>query len=202
MYLLPPKQRSDGRFPYDGDEVVIRRAIGLKKDEFYVGKKHVTKQEINSLLESAGFSRSNPYYIVQQGRINALTMMKDSVRRCELLQTLLLVRTMSCLANVDSPSAPPPSISAQERLELLKEVAGTNVYDDKRAASLRQMAEAEAQRAQTVDVLAYINERLAELESEKDELDEYQALDRKRRCLEFTIYDREYTEAKAKVRFV
>ena len=101
MYLLPPKQRSDGRFPYDGDEVVIRRAIGLKKDEFYVGKKHVTKQEINSLLESAGFSRSNPYYIVQRGKVNALCMMKDEERLALLKEVAGTTTTMR--------SAPTPS---------------------------------------------------------------------------------------------
>lgn len=30
-----------------------------------------SKQEVMNLLESAGFSRSNPYYIVQQGKVGA-----------------------------------------------------------------------------------------------------------------------------------
>lgn len=85
---------SDARFPIDKEEVVIRRTIGLKKDEYFLDKKHVSyvdckirlqnawgmltlflfcfghrKTEINSLLESAGFSRSNPYYIVRQGKV-------------------------------------------------------------------------------------------------------------------------------------
>jgi structural maintenance of chromosome 3 (chondroitin sulfate proteoglycan 6) len=55
-----------------------------------------------SLLESAGFSSSNPYYIVEQGKVNMLTTMKDS-----------------------------------HRLELLKEVAGTKVYDEKRKESIK-----------------------------------------------------------------
>lgn len=76
----------------DGDEVVLRRTIGLKKDEFFLNRKRVTKQEVSSLLESAGFSKSNPYYIVQQGKVSTLTLMKDA-----------------------------------ERLNLLKEVAGTKV---------------------------------------------------------------------------
>lgn len=76
----------------DGDEVVLRRTIGLKKDEFFLNRKRVTKQEVSSLLESAGFSKSNPYYIVQQGKVSTLTLMKDD-----------------------------------ERLDLLKEVAGTKV---------------------------------------------------------------------------
>ncbi|CAM9495436.1 unnamed protein product, partial [Hapterophycus canaliculatus] len=56
---------SDGRLAQDGDEVVLRRNIGTKKDEFFLNTKRVTKQEVSSLLESAGFSKANPYYIVQ-----------------------------------------------------------------------------------------------------------------------------------------
>lgn len=41
--------------------------------------------QVCSLLESAGFSRSNPYYIVQQGKVNALTLMKDE-QRLDLLK--------------------------------------------------------------------------------------------------------------------
>ena len=40
---------------------------------------------MSSLLESAGFSRSNPYYIVQQGKVNILTLMKDE-QRLDLLK--------------------------------------------------------------------------------------------------------------------
>lgn len=47
--------------------------------------------------------------------------------------------------------------------------------------------------------LAYIEERLKELENEKDELKEYQELDRERRALEYTIYDKELNEAQDKL---
>ncbi len=57
---------------------MLRRSIGLKKDEYYLDKKHVTKHDVINLLESAGFSRSNPYYIVQQGRVNSIALMKDN----------------------------------------------------------------------------------------------------------------------------
>lgn len=33
-------------FGQDGDEVVLRRTIGLKKDEFFLNRKRVTKQEV------------------------------------------------------------------------------------------------------------------------------------------------------------
>jgi structural maintenance of chromosome 3 (chondroitin sulfate proteoglycan 6) len=66
-----------------------------------------SKQEIIGLLESAGFSRSNPYYIVKQGKVTNLTTMKPD-----------------------------------GRLELLKRVAGTLVYDEKKEESLKIVAKA------------------------------------------------------------
>jgi len=57
-------------------------------------------------LETAGFSRSNPYYIVKQGKVTTLATMRDA-----------------------------------ERLELLKEVAGTRVYDERREESQKIMKE-------------------------------------------------------------
>ena len=47
---------SDNRLPVDREEVRLRRNIGLKKDEYYLDKKHITKAEVINLLESAGFS--------------------------------------------------------------------------------------------------------------------------------------------------
>lgn len=47
----------------------MRRTVGHKKDEFFLNRKRIQKSEVQSLLESAGFSKSNPYYIVQQGKV-------------------------------------------------------------------------------------------------------------------------------------
>lgn len=67
---------SDNRFSLENsDEVVLRRTIGPKKDEFFLQRKRATKQEISSLLEGAGFSKSNPYFmselILKLGVINS-----------------------------------------------------------------------------------------------------------------------------------
>ena len=71
---------SDQRFAQEAsDEVVLRRTIGLKKDEFFLNRKKANKQEIQSLLEGAGISKSNPYNIVQQGKIQDLCTMSDKV---------------------------------------------------------------------------------------------------------------------------
>lgn len=60
----------------------------------------VPRNDVVNLLESAGFSRSNPYYIVKQGKINQMATAPDS-----------------------------------HRLKLLREVAGTRVYDERKEES-------------------------------------------------------------------
>lgn len=147
---------SDDRFPTGKPELILRRTIGMKKDEYSLDRKNATKSDVMNLLESAGFSRSNPYYIVPQGRVTALTNMKDN-----------------------------------ERLNLLKEVAGTQVYEARRTESLKIMNETNNKREKIDELLVYIKERLAELEEEKEELRDYQEKDKDRRCLQYTIDNRE-----------
>lgn len=147
---------SDNRFPTDHKEVVLRRTISLKKDEYSIDKKVTTLKEVNQFLESAGFSKSNPYYIVPQGRVTALTNMRES-----------------------------------ERLTLLKEVAGTQVYEARRAESLKIMNDTNNKREKIDELLEYIKERLSELEEEKEELRGFQDKDRERRCLEYAYYHKD-----------
>jgi len=127
---------SDERFPTGRPELVLRRTIGMKKDEYSLDRKNATKTDVMNLLESAGFSRSNPYYIVPQGRVTTLTNMKDA-----------------------------------ERLTLLKEVAGTQVYEARRTESLKIMQETDNKRSKIDHLLGLVEERLEELEEEKDELE-------------------------------
>eukprot|EP00189_Rhodosorus_marinus_P000852 CAMPEP_0113958638 /NCGR_PEP_ID=MMETSP0011_2-20120614/3580_1 /TAXON_ID=101924 /ORGANISM="Rhodosorus marinus" /LENGTH=1190 /DNA_ID=CAMNT_0000969621 /DNA_START=394 /DNA_END=3966 /DNA_ORIENTATION=- /assembly_acc=CAM_ASM_000156 len=155
---------SDGRLPYEKDDVALRRMIGLKKDEYVLERKNVSRSEVFNLLESAGFSRSNPYYIVQQGKVASLVSMTDP-----------------------------------QRLDLLREVAGTRVYDERRAESLKLMEETDGKREKINEVVLYIEERLAELESEKEELKEFQVLDKERRAIEYTIHVKDLEDAKAKL---
>ncbi|KAM0788840.1 hypothetical protein ACM66B_002925 [Microbotryomycetes sp. NB124-2] len=150
---------ADGRFPTGKPTVLLRRTIGNKKDEYQLDRKSTSKGEVMSLLESAGFSRSNPYYIVPQGRVTHLTNQKDA-----------------------------------DRLNLLKEVAGTKVYEERRAESTKIMEETNVKRQKIRDFLEFINDRLSELESEKEELREFQKQDRARRSLEYLIYQRELKE--------
>lgn len=150
---------SDLRIPTSNLETTIRRTIGLTKDEYSVDGKTSTKAETMSLLESAGFSRSNPYYIVPQGRITALTNSKD-----------------------------------EDRLQVLKEVAGAQVYENRRDESLKLINDTKQKKERIDESLITIDERLAELQDEIKELKEYQSLDREKRCIDFTLLDRELQE--------
>lgn len=123
-------------------------------------RKTVTKNDVMNLLQSAGFSSSNPYYIVPQGRITALTNAQDS-----------------------------------ERLELLKEVAGTRIYEEHRQQSLKILEETGTKQAKITELLGFIDERLCELAEEKEELQKFQTLDRQKRACEFILFSREATEA-------
>jgi len=57
---------ADGRMAVDGDEVVLRRTIGLKKDEFFLNRKRVTKSEVvyggGGGLGQGGSTRDNLVY--------------------------------------------------------------------------------------------------------------------------------------------
>ncbi|EXJ82729.1 structural maintenance-chromosome 3 (chondroitin sulfate proteoglycan 6) [Capronia epimyces CBS 606.96] len=150
---------ADGRFPTGNDELILRRTIGLKKDEYSLDRKNATKQDVMQLLENAGFSRANPYYIVPQGRITRLTNMKDS-----------------------------------ERLDVLKSVAGTQQFVIKKEESLKIMSETNSKLAAIDQTFEQINDRLAELEEEQEELRDFQEKDREKRALEYTIFQREQEE--------
>lgn len=80
-----------------------------------------------NLLESAGFSKSNPYYIVPQGRVSLMI----SYTRTGLLLASSPFFQITSLTNAKD----------HERLALLKEVAGTKVYEQRRTESLKIMAE-------------------------------------------------------------
>ncbi|CAI7876370.1 unnamed protein product [Closterium sp. NIES-53] len=83
-----------------------------------------------------------------------------------------------------------------ERLNLLKEIGGARVYEERRKESLKIMQEAEVRRQQIADFLAHIEARLKELDEEKEELKRFQLLDKQRRSLEYAIFEKELAEAR------
>ncbi|KAF2636254.1 RecF/RecN/SMC protein [Massarina eburnea CBS 473.64] len=156
---------TDGRFHNNGKpEFVLRRTIGAKKDEYSMDRKNATKRDVFEMLEAAGLSRSNPFYIVPQGRVTAITNMKD-----------------------------------EERLNLLKEISGSNVYEKRRTDSLKLMNETENRCERIDDLVNDINLRLSELEGEKKELEAWNKNDRERRALLYTMNARQEEELQGKI---
>ena len=90
-------------------------------------------------------------------------------------------------------------MSDTARLRLLKEVAGTTVYDDKKAESLAKMEENNNSIAKITEMLQNIEERLQELQSEKEELTAYQNLDRSRRAAQYGLYSHELSRARSQL---
>ncbi|XP_037041276.1 structural maintenance of chromosomes protein 3 [Bradysia coprophila] len=152
---------TDNRVPIDKDEIFLRRVIGAKKDQFFLNKKVVPRSEVVNLLESAGFSNSNPYYIVKQGKINQMATAPDA-----------------------------------HRLKLLREVAGTRVYDERKEESMNILRETEGKLEKITEFLQTIEDRLKTLEEEKEELKEYQKWDKARRTLEYIIHETELKETR------
>ena len=130
---------SSQTIPSLSDSLVIKRSIGLKKDEYSIDGKPATRSDLSNLLTSAGFVESNPYYIVPQGRIQHLTNAKD-----------------------------------HQRLKLLRDIAGTSVYEQKRLDSLKIIHETQAKKLKINELLVGISARMDELEKEKEVLKGFQ----------------------------
>lgn len=67
------------------------------------------------------------------------------------------------------------------RLKLIKEVAGTRVFDEKKEESTKILQDTQGKIEKSETLLGYINERLKKLEEEKEDLKEYQKWDKMRR---------------------
>ena len=153
----------DRRFPDNKDEIVIRRTIGAKKDQFHLNGKASGRKELSGLLEAAGFSNANPFYIVKQGQISSLATCSD-----------------------------------KKRLEIVQNLAGIKVYNDKRKESEEELSKADNLLSRTQATLDQLSEQLEQLEVEKEDLLNFKKLDAKRRTLEFLILEKDLKDSMAK----
>lgn len=158
-YVEITLDNDEGRFPTGRPTTTIKRSVGVKKDEFSVDGRPATKADVINLLQTAGFSRSNPYYIVPQGRITALT-----------------------------------NATNEERLSLLKEVAGTRSYEEDRSESLKILEDTSGKRRKISSLLLFIKDRLQELKEEAADLSKYQEGENSRKSLENVLAKRELDE--------
>lgn len=140
-----------------------RRLLALTYVEIKLLSTYYSFQIVN-LLESAGISRSNPYFIVKQGKVMELATANDAFR-------LKLIRevgfTLICLI-------------------YFIQVAGTRVFDERKEESTKLLEETQGKLAKCEQLLSYMEERLKKLEEEKEDLKEYQKFDRMKRLVSFS----------------
>eukprot|EP01059_Diplonema_ambulator_P003298 TRINITY_DN12977_c0_g1_i2.p1 TRINITY_DN12977_c0_g1~~TRINITY_DN12977_c0_g1_i2.p1 ORF type:complete len:751 (+),score=316.83 TRINITY_DN12977_c0_g1_i2:92-2344(+) len=158
---------SDGRLVLDTEAstIIIKRTLGPKKDEYRVNQRSTTAAEVHSMLESAGFSPSNPYNIVEQGKVTALATMKDELR-----------------------------------FDILKEVAGTHVYEARRKQSVELIQKAEGDMEAVSENITAIKNRLEELGEEREEFKVHQTHQQNLKCLQYCLHKAEYDKAVASLR--
>jgi structural maintenance of chromosome 3 (chondroitin sulfate proteoglycan 6) len=84
-------------------------------------------------------------------------------------------------------------------LKILKEVAGSNVYDEKKAESGVILRETDEKRQAVAEVLRAIEQRLVQLELEKEELKEFQKWDKMKRSIEYTVHNKELEQTQNKL---
>ena len=67
------------RFPIEKEQISIMKVYDTKegKEEIIINQKRLLKSDVQNLLEGAGFMKSNPYYIIQQGKINQILNCTD-----------------------------------------------------------------------------------------------------------------------------
>uniref|UniRef100_A0A8C8BS69 SMC hinge domain-containing protein n=1 Tax=Oncorhynchus tshawytscha TaxID=74940 RepID=A0A8C8BS69_ONCTS len=176
--------------PFSPKSNVIVGRNGSGKSNFFYAIQFVLSDEFSHLrpeqrlallhVSSGSYTNSNGYYII----LSLLFKSKSN-----------LFVTYTWLADINQMATAPDS----QRLKLLREVAGTRVYDERKEESISLMKETEGKREKINELLKYIEERLQTLEDEKEELAQYQKWDKMRRALEYTIYNQELNETRAKL---
>ncbi|KAK6590509.1 SMC3 SMC type chromosomal ABC ATpase [Cryptosporidium xiaoi] len=147
---------------YDEDIVSIKRTFNnsSQREDWHICGRNVTRKDFDSILESCGISRNNPYFIVRQGKVTELATMSDI-----------------------------------SRLRLLKEIAGTRIYDERREESMRVLLETETRKMKVDSVFNDIQKRIDILKDEQQEFNAFMTLDRRRRALEYIITEFEWEDA-------
>lgn len=85
------------------------------------------------------------------------------------------------------------------RLNLLREVAGAKMYDERRVKSLVLLKDSEEQIVKIKESYRTMEEQLSTLEKDKEKLKQYQLHDQIRRALEYVIQKTLMAENKKKL---
>ena len=100
----------------------------------------IERTDVLNLLETAGFSRSNPYYIVKQGKV---CLQIDLISKNYLNYIFIFQINEMAMA-------------PKTRLKLLLEIAGINVYEEKKIESYSILKDAKLKLEKIENLLSVI----------------------------------------------
>ncbi|KAI5189486.1 structural maintenance of chromosome 3 (chondroitin sulfate proteoglycan 6) [Nematocida minor] len=156
-------ENADKAFPA-GDTVVIRRTITQKSDEYTVNERAVSREEMSSLYETAGISKSMPYFVVEQGKIGELAQMNGNAR-----------------------------------MELIRELAGSAVYEKDKEEIQRVLQESESIEQRIADLVKTIEKRVAAIEQERQRSERKKEVEESKEILVRELYKRELHKIRVKL---
>jgi len=73
------------QLPIEKDEVIVRRSFNLHKDEFFIDRKHTTRNDVRVMFDSIGLSLKQGLFIIKQGKVKEVSEMNDNSRLMFLL---------------------------------------------------------------------------------------------------------------------
>ena len=89
--------------------------------------------------------------------------------------------------------------SDEYRLQVMREVAGTRIYDQRKSEALKLLSDTRQRSEQIDDCLKSLQERLDNLQSESRDLQRFLKWDKRRRLLEYIINNKESEDMKNQI---
>lgn len=137
------------------DEVIVRRVIGAKSDHYFLQGKVIRRAEWISMMEIAGFTPANPFYIVKQGQVNYSS-------------TLLFVKFDTCIRFQIMDLA---MCSDEKRLDLVKDLGGVSRCEKQLKEATELLAKSEGTMNEIEELMTDVRKDIECYNKDKEELE-------------------------------
>ena len=155
------------RFPFDKDTISIMKVFNARdnREDLYLNQKRIVKSDMVNLMEGAGFSKSNPYYIIQQGRINMMINMSDY----EYYEIFSEVTGTKTYEEKKAESLKLLEDSKENRKKIIKEKKEISNYIERLETQCKDLKEFEKYESQRKAYEAFLlNEKLVQYQHDCD----------------------------------
>ncbi|AFN83809.1 chromosome segregation protein [Encephalitozoon romaleae SJ-2008] len=159
----------DGSEGCEEKELSVKRVVGIKRDEYMVDEKIMSREEVLGLLQSREITTSNPYFVVLQEEVSELAVLSDR-KRYELMKDVAGVSGYE-KDRENSISMLEETKQSENKIELLLDRIEEKLRgfeDDKKEMELRLELEKEKKRLEYGYIereVKEINEDISNIES-------------------------------------